>query len=161
MSQHPKILEILRDIDQLLSIYRNPDLRQASMARIERAIDALIDSDRLPDEGPWEVSTSGRSISSDSFDHDIRLKVDGDFCDEAARHAYSLKLAQQLNGLPKNPPPGLLESMALRQRHDFWLDRDPDQTIGCGFTPDERASMLRDMHRLYEEVQGGGFYKWS
>jgi hypothetical protein len=134
-------------------------MRASLLARIESGLRALVGLELEPDRGPWSVSPSGRSISSDSFVHDVVLKVDGDFHDDASRQAYSLKLATALTGLPKEPPAGLLESMATCLRHDFGLDRDPDQAIGCGLTPDERASLLRDMRKLYEEVQGSGFYK--
>lgn len=51
--------------------------------------------------------------------------------------------------LPAEPPPGLLNSMALRYRHDFGL-----------LSTEVQDSILRDMRRLYEEVSGHGFYRW-
>lgn len=63
--------------------------------------------------------------------------------------------------LPKDPPPGLLWSMALRLRHDFGIDADDTSPMACGFTPEEREAMLRDMRRLYDEVAGSGFFQWE
>ena len=63
--------------------------------------------------------------------------------------------------LPKEPPAGLLISMALRYRHDFGLDRYPeDSPIVAGCTPAEREAILRTMRQLYEEVSGHGFFKY-
>lgn len=62
--------------------------------------------------------------------------------------------------LPKDPPIGLLNSMALRYRHDFGLDADDTSPMSCGTTPAERDAILRVMRQLYEEVSGHGFYQW-
>ena len=62
--------------------------------------------------------------------------------------------------LPKEPPPGLLESMATRLRHDFGLDADDTSPMASGFTEREREILLNDMRKVYEEVSGHGFYKW-
>jgi hypothetical protein len=63
--------------------------------------------------------------------------------------------------LPKEPPRGLLNSMALRYRHDFGIDRDPEGgPLQCGTTPEERDAILRTMRQLYEEVAGNGFYQY-
>lgn len=159
MRARPEIEDILKDIDSLISAAKLSSPEQPLRSRIRCALESLVALELSPDTGPWSVSQGGRLVSSDNFDHDVVLKVNGDFYSDESRRAYSLKLAEALTGLPKEPPAGLLESMATCLRHDFGLDRDPDQTIGSGFTADERASMLRDMRKLYEEVQGSGFYK--
>lgn len=62
--------------------------------------------------------------------------------------------------VPKEPPAGLLYSMALRYRHDFGIDKDPEGgPLQCGVTPAERESLLRTMQQLYEEATGQGFYQ--
>lgn len=62
--------------------------------------------------------------------------------------------------LPKDPPPGLLNSMAMRLRHDFGIDADDNSPMSSGFTEQEREVILNDMRKLYEEVSGHGFFKW-
>jgi hypothetical protein len=62
--------------------------------------------------------------------------------------------------LPKEPPLGLLESMATRMRHDFGLDADDTSPMSSGFTEREREVLLNDMRKIYEEVSGHGFYQW-
>jgi hypothetical protein len=163
-----EIDDIMKDVEILVDVHRNPNLRYGTLNRIRAGCEALVGTQVEVDTGPWQVSADGRHISSDNFDHDVMLKVGGDFYDDASRLAYSLKLAERLNGsarlpqgLPVEPPAGLLYSMALRYRHDFGLDRDPDQIIGCGCTPDEREATLRVMRQLYEEISGHGFFKWE
>ena len=71
--------------------------------------------------------------------------------------------------IPTTPPRELLVSMAVRLRHDFWLDKlsfgDGTETWGSamspGMTQREREAMLTEMAQLYEEVAGKGFYKWD
>lgn len=155
-----QIDDIMKDV-QALQEMRNPDIRFNLMTRIRVACEALVGLDVKPDTGPWEVSEDGRMLFSDDFDHDVHLTVSGDFYDNSSRAAYSRALAVRLNGLPKEPPPGLLESMALRYRHDFGLRaEDDDGPISVGVTDQERAAILRMMRQLYEEVAGHGFYKW-
>jgi hypothetical protein len=63
--------------------------------------------------------------------------------------------------LPKEPPPGLLNSMAMRYRHDFGIDAlENDGPISVGLTAREREYVLQLMRQLYEEVSGHGFFKW-
>lgn len=62
---------------------------------------------------------------------------------QGLRHALS-----GLALLPKEPPAGLLVSMALRLNHGFGL---------CG--EDSRNAQLTSMRQVYEEVTGQGF--WS
>jgi hypothetical protein len=65
---------------------------------------------------------------------------------------------ESLNHLPKEPPPGLLESMALRYRHDFGLRaEDNDWPVLAGVTEKEREAILRLMRQLYDEVAGYDF----
>ena len=64
--------------------------------------------------------------------------------------------------LPKEPPPGLLMSMALRYDHGLGCPGYYDQELLCG-KPGAHAkkleATLRIMRQLYEEVAGHGFYK--
>lgn len=76
----------------------------AVIARLEREVDnlrerimELEDVVSLPDTGPWEVSGDGSAISSDDFDHDVILRVTGDFASAEQRKSYSDQLAAQLN----------------------------------------------------------------
>lgn len=96
--------EVLREIDILLNIYRNPGLRDASLERLREKVRAL-------------------------------------------------------SQLPKEPPPGLIDSMCLRYAHDFWFDADDTSPIASGWTEEEREGLRRTMRQLYEEVAGHGFYR--
>jgi hypothetical protein len=68
--------------------------------------------------------------------------------------------------LPKEPPPGLLMSMAIRYDHALGLPGYYDQMAAVwwmGTTPspshaERLESTLRTMRQLYEEVAGHGFY---
>lgn len=48
----------------------------------------------------------------------------------------------------QQPNPGLIDSMALRFRHDFGL-----------LLEEQKAPIRRQMHQLWEEVVGLGFYQ--
>jgi hypothetical protein len=65
------------------------------------------------------------------------------------------------NELPKEPPPGLLMSMAIRYDHGLgcpgYYDSFP-RFEGDGHQK-RLESTLRTMRQLYEEVSGQGFYK--
>jgi hypothetical protein len=161
-----EIDDIIRDIEALE--WAEPHVRQQRLTRIRLACEALPGTAVQPDKGPWTASTDGRHISSDNFDHDVMLKVSGDFYSDQARAAYSNAICNQLNGakplptgLPTEPPAGLLWSMAMRLRHDFGIDAEPGQVLSSGFTSQEREALLVDMRRLYNEVAGHGFYKWQ
>ena len=65
-----------------------------------------------------------------------------------------------MNILPKEPPHGLLWSMAMRMHHDFGIDADDTSPMASGWTHAEREVVLQDMRRLYEEVSGHGFFTW-
>lgn len=62
--------------------------------------------------------------------------------------------------LPKEPPPGLLMSMAIRYDHGLGLPGYYDSLpTAHGLTHAMRLeSTLRTMRQLYEEVSGHGFY---
>lgn len=65
--------------------------------------------------------------------------------------------------LPKDPPPGLLMSMAMRYDHALAMRGFYDQFerlgIGHGITHAQRLDgTLRQMRQIYEEVSGHGFY---
>lgn len=146
------IKALMRDVDNISAEQLMDRAGRASLLRnrIEATANALVGTARSPDTGPWNVSEDGRTISSDDFTHDVVLRVDGDFyCDED-RRAYSVRLAQRLNGIQKEPPAGLLASMATRYRHDFGL-----------LSAEEQEALLRIMRQLYEEVAGQGFYRWE
>ena len=64
-----------------------------------------------------------------------------------------------LTKLPKEPPPALLYSMAMRYRHDFGLDHNDNSPMSAGCTPAEREAIILLMRQLYEEVAGYGFYQ--
>ena len=51
--------------------------------------------------------------------------------------------------LPRNPPVGLLESMAMRSNHAFGLLEESEKKVH-----------LTTMKQIYEECSGHGFYKW-
>jgi hypothetical protein len=63
--------------------------------------------------------------------------------------------------LPKEPPPGLLMSMAIRYDHDLGVPGYYDNPMfGDCLTHAQRlTSTLTTMRQLYEEVSGHGFYR--
>lgn len=54
------------------------------------------------DMGPWQASEDGREIASDDFCHDVVLKVNGDFYDDAQRKRYADNLVARLNATRPN-----------------------------------------------------------
>jgi hypothetical protein len=65
--------------------------------------------------------------------------------------------------LPAEPPPGLIESMALRYDHALGCDGYYDQPIFAtsGLTHQQmRDAAMSSMRQLYEEVSGHGFFDW-
>jgi hypothetical protein len=79
--------------------------------------------------------------------------------------------------VPTEPPPGLLESMAIRCTHAFGLStgisdekinamRNSDSVLdkmmgGQYMISREREALLADMRRCHEEVVGTGFFKYQ
>lgn len=62
-----------------------------------------------------------------------------------------------MNNLPKDPPIGLLISMAIRYDHGLAI---PEYYNSIGMDESGRwKSTLIIMRQLYEEVSGNGFYK--
>lgn len=63
--------------------------------------------------------------------------------------------------VPKEPPRGLLISMAIRDNHAFLVTPHTFENgiITSGVNPEHRESVLSSMRQLYEEVVGTGF--WS
>ena len=66
-----------------------------------------------------------------------------------------------MRNLPKDPPPGLLMSMAIRFDHALgcpgYYDHPPAPN---GVTHEQRLkATLSTMRQLYEEVAGYGFYE--
>lgn len=61
--------------------------------------------------------------------------------------------------IPTLPTDEILYNMALRYRHDFWLDKDETSILSCGCTGDERRAILTTMRQLYDEIvlQAGNF----
>ena len=160
--------KLMADVRALLESTEEHE-RRFLLGRIEIAANALKGQEREADLGPWSMSPDGRLISSDKFEHDVQLKVTGDFYGDADRAAYSRRLIEQLNqaktlrmGLPIEPPTHLLYSMAMRYRHDFGLARkEEDGPLACGVTEAEREAILRTMRQLYEEVAGHGFFTYT
>ncbi len=64
------------------------------------------------------------------------------------------------NRLPKEPPEGLLMSMAVRSNHGLGVDGHYDQ-FGEGEHKRRLEATIREMRQLYEEVSGHGFFDWS
>ena len=159
---------LMADVQLLMNSQQEHEKRFL-LTRIEMAAQALKGQEREADKGPWCMSPDGLLISSDNFDHDVQLKVSGDFYGAEDRAAYSRRLVSQLNGaqplrqgLPEEPPAGLLYSMALRYRHDFGLNRSgEDGPLVCGVSEDERRAILTTMRQLYEEVAGHGFFTYT
>lgn len=135
------------------------------LKNIEIECESLLGQDKDIGRGLWSVSSDGSSLRCDGFYNGALLKLSGDFIDPAERTAFAKGLAGQLNRpeiLPSYPPDGLLESMALRSRHDFGLEREETGAfITAGVTKKERADLLALMRRLYDEVAGNGFFKWN
>jgi hypothetical protein len=64
---------------------------------------------------------------------------------------------ERANALPKEPPIGLLMSMALRLDHAIGCKGYYDQ---FGLDHARRVEMaIDDMRKVYEEISGQGFYK--
>lgn len=61
--------------------------------------------------------------------------------------------------IPIEPPPGLIDSMCMRFRHDFGLTKQPGE-LSSGLTDSERDALRRQMRQLYDEVAGTGFFRW-
>lgn len=52
--------------------------------------------------------------------------------------------------VPVTPPPGLLNSMGMRHRHDFFM-----------LPEEQKDSIRRSMRQLHEEVVGTGFWNYE
>lgn len=61
--------------------------------------------------------------------------------------------------LPKEPPEGLIWSMALRYDHALGCDGYYDQW-GEGQHEARKRGTMATMRQLYEEVSGHGFFNW-
>lgn len=65
--------------------------------------------------------------------------------------------------VPKEPPPGLLMSMAIRFDHGLgmpgYYDAAPFRRPGQPSHTQRLEATLRTMRQLYEEVSGHGFYR--
>lgn len=90
MSVNSQIDDIMRDVDALDGM--DEGAARGLKARIRCAIEALPGQACSPDPGPWKVSKEGDIIWSDCFDHDVALRVSGDFYNGPARVAYSRAL---------------------------------------------------------------------
>ena len=75
----------------------------------------------------------------------------------AKKIEHELEVASRL---PKDPPPGLLMSMAIRYDHALGCDGYYDHPVfGQGLTHKQHLEgTLITMRQLYEEVSGYGFY---
>jgi hypothetical protein len=130
--------------------------------RIQGTAEALKGMDRKQDDGPWIASLDGRSIQSDDFDHDVMLKVTGDFWNDEDRAAYSRRLCALLNSkapgavLPKEPSLSALLAMAHTYRHDFGIPLSENGNAGSltsGTTSEERQAILTLMRQLYNVIR--------
>jgi hypothetical protein len=103
-----------------------------------------------------------------------RLNDEADLCrNEGAADIASLldearAAIEEAVKLPKDPPPGLLMSMALRYDHALGCPGYYDEVnrlggslgFSTGASHSQRLeSTLRQMRQLYEEVSGHGFYR--
>jgi hypothetical protein len=61
--------------------------------------------------------------------------------------------------LPKEPPPGLLVSMAIRMDHGLGVPGYYDQGMSIESHTSRMKSTITVCRQLYEEVSGYGFYK--
>lgn len=90
---------------------------------------------------------------------------------EAAAKDWEQRVTQAMTGetaaeteryvpisLPKEPPPGLLMSMAIRYDHALGCPGYYDM-LGEGMHQKRLAGTLTTMRQLYEEVSGNGFYR--
>ena len=81
-------------------------------------------------------------------------------------HTRHLARTGRLKLLPKNPPIGLLMSMAMRHDHAIGAPGYYDQPIfsrqrGLISHRDRVNLTIQEMGKLYEEVAGHGFYRPS
>jgi hypothetical protein len=99
MTIDEQMIDILRDVRWLADNYQNSfdHERRSLVQRIDIACRSLVGQERVPDQGPWTVSEDGRVLSSDNFEHDVQIKVSGDFYGDEDRIAYSKELASRLN----------------------------------------------------------------
>lgn len=95
--------------------------------------------------GEWFVSGDGRHIINQfDFEHDVKLVVDGDFEDEAARVAYANALCEKLNGGYRHP--------AKREAGRVGDMRPPERThMRVGFDADGDVWIEVWEHREGEE----------
>jgi hypothetical protein len=91
----PAIEDILNDVKTYATC--EDWQKRPVLMRIEIACEALMGQVVPPDIGPWTVSPDGSTIDSDNFDHDVLLRVSGDFYGDEARVAYANDIARRLN----------------------------------------------------------------
>ena len=72
-------------------------------------------------------------------------------------------MSEEFTPLPKDPPQGLLESMAVRYDHGLGCEGYYDQPLYDSYPSHQEKwdSTLVTMRQLYEEVSGHGFYQWK
>ncbi|GBG14350.1 uncharacterized protein NMK_1949 [Novimethylophilus kurashikiensis] len=61
------------------------------------ALEAALGRPFIVERGPWSVDASGSHLESNDFTHDVRLRIIGDFSDEAQRRVYAEEIARRLN----------------------------------------------------------------
>jgi hypothetical protein len=122
-------------------------------ARCQQAESALPDYRKIiavPPDG------DGVRFVSGSLGRALAVSMCAKLEDEVA------SLREQAGKLPKEPPLGLLVSMALRQDHGLGVPGYYDSQFFGGTNPSHKQRMesaVRSMRQLYEEVSGHGF--WS
>jgi hypothetical protein len=99
---------------------------------------------------------------------DADMCAAGEYCGDTPVCSVALcrKLERERDGaveriLPKEPPPGLLMSMAIRFDHALGIPGYYDQPLYAAVTShDQRLrATIGQMRQLYEEVSGHGFYQ--
>lgn len=84
------------------------------------------DAPQVTDKGPWTPSDDGRHIQSEDFEHDVTLRVSGDFATDEDRIAYTKWLAAKLNAAPPVPDGMVLVPEVLLRQIAKWLAESAD-----------------------------------
>lgn len=87
------------------------------------------------------------------------LQSNGAICfTQANLAAFAERAAIAAPAAHVEPDPRLIDSMCMRWRHDFGLDRHDDNPLSAGLTESERLALRSAMRQVWEEVVGLGFY---
>ncbi len=104
-----------------------------------------------------DIVTELRAIAASTEVGGISM---GSAADALRRAAEAI---EKLRGkeLPKEPPAGLLMSMAIRHDHGLGVPGYYDGLLGEGEHEKRLAAALTAMGQIYEEVSGNGFYTFQ